>query len=81
MGKRCPAGFTTRGRGAKSEDECGCYAGAYEVVDEDGNRSCVQCSRTSMVCDEAATTVSELFVAPGYWRQHNRSAPGSVTSI
>ena len=74
--KRCPFGFTTRGRGAKSESECGCFSGQYEVVSEKGNRSCETCSQASMVCNETAVTVFELPVAPGYWRQHNWSAPG-----
>ena len=75
MGQRCPPGFTTKSRGAKSEAECGCYTGQYEIEVE-GNRSCVPCSLSSMVCDEAAITVFELPVAPGYWRQHYWSAPG-----
>ena len=75
VGQRCPPGFTTKSRGAKSEAECGCYTGQYEIEVE-GNRSCVPCSLSSMVCDEAAITVFELPVAPGYWRQHYWSAPG-----
>ena len=75
MGERCPVGFTTKNRGAKSEAECGCYTGQYEI-EVDGNRSCVPCTLSSMVCNEAAVTVFELPIAPGYWRQHYWSAPG-----
>ena len=74
--KRCPFGFTTRGRGAKSEAECGCFSGQYEVVSEKGIRTCETCSQASMMCNETAITAFELPVAPGYWRQHKWSAPG-----
>ena len=76
VGERCPIGFTTKGRGAKSQSECGCYSGEYEVVSDEGNHTCEKCNPISMACNEPAITVFELPVAPGYWRQHNWSAPG-----
>ena len=76
VGTRCPIGFTTKGRGAKSQSECGCYGGEYEVVSDEGNRTCEKCDPIAMVCNEPAITVFELLVAPGFWRQHNWSAPG-----
>jgi len=66
VGTRCPVGFTTNALGAKSKSECGCYAGEYEVLDESGNRSCVQCDSNSMVCTEAVLNVVDLPLAPGY---------------
>ena len=76
VGTRCPIGFTTKGRGAKSQSECGCYSGEYEVVSDEGNRTCEKCNPISMACNETGIVVFELPVAPGFWRQHNWSAPG-----
>ena len=76
VGTRCPVGFTTKGRGAKNQSECGCYSGEYEVVSDEGNRTCEKCNPISMACNETGIVVFELPVAPGFWRQHNWSAPG-----
>ena len=72
FGKRCPAGFTTNGRGAASKDDCGCYDGMYEKRLADGNRTCIECP-TGTLCNNANTKLEALPVAPGHWRQGRAS--------
>ena len=71
VGKRCPTGSTTDGRGATSKDDCGCYPGSY---DASGSLYCLECTK-GMNCTAANTRTQNLPVAAGYWRQHYWSAP------
>ena len=72
VGERCPSGFTTAGRGAASAEDCGCFAGLYEAISPQGNRSCLACP-SGTACNKADTRLAALPVTPTYWRQGNMS--------
>jgi len=72
VGTRCPTGFTTASRGATSLAGCGCFAGLYEKLAEDGNRSCVTCP-DGTECNDVDVKLETLPVAAGHWRQHRDS--------
>jgi hypothetical protein len=82
VGKLCPPGSTTDGRGATSEDDCGCSAGSYDAAHPlSGHHYCLECTE-GMNCTVANTGTQDLPVAAGYWRQHYWSAPpnGSLSA-
>ena len=70
---RCPIGFTTDGRGAKSRDECGCPSGTYEIAAAGAGRSCEPCN-DDMNCSRIGLTLATVPLLPSRWRHSNRTA-------
>ena len=69
VGKSCPIGFTTEGRGAETSDECGCRVGTYDLIAAAGNESsCTPCDESNMLCTRTGLTLATISLPPSRWR-------------
>lgn len=67
MGRMCPLGSTTEGRGAESLYDCGCPAGTLNTASGD-EISCEPCHDDHMLCALTGLTLATAPLPPSRWR-------------
>ena len=67
VGKMCPPGSTTEGRGAENLDDCGCPAGTFDAAAEE-KISCEPCDDDHMLCARTGLTLATVPLPPSRWR-------------
>ena len=67
IGKMCPPGSTTEGRGAESLYDCGCPAGTFDTASGD-EISCEPCDDDHMLCARTGLTLATAPLPPSRWR-------------